>query len=104
MSGKPKLAHRKFDALGPPNEYRVAKMANYLAELKQRSICRVGAAYVVVAWILLQLANIRPRAQDRVLQGLRRQIRPRRLLAREGLARLCRYRAQRIPCAIEATR
>src|SRR6185295_16210473 len=31
-------------------------MANFLAELKRRNIYRVGAAYAVVAWILLQLA------------------------------------------------
>jgi adenylate cyclase len=32
-------------------------MANFLAELKRRNIFRVGAAYAVVAWILLQLVN-----------------------------------------------
>jgi TolB-like protein len=31
-------------------------MVNFLAELKRRSIFRVGAAYAVVAWVLLQLA------------------------------------------------
>jgi len=36
-------------------------MASLLAELKRRNIYRVGAAYAVVAWILLQLAaNISP--------------------------------------------
>jgi hypothetical protein len=32
-------------------------MANFLAELKWRSIFRIGAVYAVVAWILLQLVN-----------------------------------------------
>jgi len=36
-------------------------MVNFFAELKRRSIFRVGAAYAVVAWVLLQLAaNISP--------------------------------------------
>jgi TolB-like protein len=36
-------------------------MASFLAELKRRNIYRVGAAYAVVAWILLQLAaNVSP--------------------------------------------
>ncbi len=36
-------------------------MANFLAELKRRNIYRVGAAYAVVAWVLLQLAaNVAP--------------------------------------------
>ena len=36
-------------------------MVNFFAELRRRSIFRVGAAYAVVAWILLQLAaNISP--------------------------------------------
>src|SRR5258705_12081041 len=36
-------------------------MANFLAELKRRHIYRVGAAYAVVAWLLLQLAaNLAP--------------------------------------------
>jgi adenylate cyclase len=36
-------------------------MVNFLAELRRRSIFRVGAAYAVVAWVLLQLvANISP--------------------------------------------
>ena len=32
-------------------------MGNLLAELKRRNIFRVGAAYAVVAWVLLQLVN-----------------------------------------------
>src|SRR4029077_8235859 len=32
-------------------------MANFLAELKRRHLYRVAAAYVVVAWVLLQLVN-----------------------------------------------
>ena len=32
-------------------------MTNFFAELKRRHIYRVGAAYAVVAWVLLQLAN-----------------------------------------------
>src|SRR5712671_1046975 len=32
-------------------------MANFFAELKRRHIYRVAAAYAVVAWVLLQLAN-----------------------------------------------
>jgi hypothetical protein len=36
-------------------------MAKLLAELKRRNIYRVGAAYAVVAWLLLQLAaNVAP--------------------------------------------
>ncbi len=36
-------------------------MVNFIAELRRRSIFRVGAAYAVVAWVLLQLAaNISP--------------------------------------------
>jgi TolB-like protein len=36
-------------------------MATFLAELKRRNIYRVGAAYAVVAWVLLQLtANVAP--------------------------------------------
>src|SRR5258706_3555033 len=36
-------------------------MGNLFAELKRRHIYRVGAAYAVVAWILLQLAaNVAP--------------------------------------------
>src|SRR5258705_12548814 len=36
-------------------------MGNLFAELKRRHIYRVGAAYAVVAWILLQLtANLAP--------------------------------------------
>jgi TolB-like protein/tetratricopeptide (TPR) repeat protein len=36
-------------------------MANFLAELKRRNIYRVGALYLVVAWVLLQLiANVAP--------------------------------------------
>src|SRR5262245_17544437 len=32
-------------------------MSEFFAELKRRSIFRVGATYAVVAWILLQLVN-----------------------------------------------
>jgi len=32
-------------------------MANFLAELKRRHIYRIGAAYVLVAWVLLQVVN-----------------------------------------------
>lgn len=32
-------------------------MGNFFAELKRRKIYRVGAAYTVVAWLLLQLVN-----------------------------------------------
>jgi hypothetical protein len=36
-------------------------MDAFLAELKRRHIYRVGAAYAVVAWVLLQLvANVSP--------------------------------------------
>jgi hypothetical protein len=36
-------------------------MTNLFAELKRRNIYRVGAAYAVVAWVLLQLAaNVSP--------------------------------------------
>ena len=36
-------------------------MGTFLAELKRRNVYRVGAAYVVVAWVLLQLAaNVAP--------------------------------------------
>ena len=36
-------------------------MADFFAELKRRNIYRVGAAYAVVAWVLLQLvANLAP--------------------------------------------
>src|SRR5258707_912116 len=34
-----------------------ASMANFFVELKRRHIYRVGAAYAVVAWVLLQLVN-----------------------------------------------
>ena len=33
-------------------------MDNFLAELKRRNIYRVGAAYAVVAWVLLQLVGV----------------------------------------------
>jgi hypothetical protein len=32
-------------------------MGDFFAELKRRQIYRVGAAYAVVAWVLLQLVN-----------------------------------------------
>ena len=32
-------------------------MQAFLAELKRRHVYRVGAAYAVVAWVLLQLVN-----------------------------------------------
>ena len=32
-------------------------MANFFAELRRRHIYRVGAAYAVVAWLLLQFVN-----------------------------------------------
>jgi hypothetical protein len=32
-------------------------MGNFFTELKRRHIYRVGAAYAVVAWLLLQLVN-----------------------------------------------
>ena len=36
-------------------------MADFFAELKRRHVYRVGAAYAVVAWVLLQLvANVAP--------------------------------------------
>src|ERR1700704_1088475 len=36
-------------------------MASFFAELKRRHIYRVGAAYAVVAWVLLQLVtNVAP--------------------------------------------
>ena len=33
-------------------------MASFFAELKRRSVFRVGIAYVVAAWVLLQLGDV----------------------------------------------
>src|SRR6266436_10165409 len=39
----------------------LGKMSNFVTELRRRNVYRVGAAYAVVAWVLLQLAaNVAP--------------------------------------------
>jgi hypothetical protein len=43
---------------GPLTGRRGEHTDNFLAELKRRNVVRVGAAYAVVAWLLMQAADI----------------------------------------------
>ena len=57
--------------MGPANSNKQAVMS-FIDELKRRNVFRVGIAYVIVAWLLLQVADVvlpTFRAPDWVMQA-----------------------------------